>query len=116
MAGQRFYIRNNNGNVYLANLIGVPSTLYEVSAQNLSGIDLWLHVFDVDVLPPNGTQALYAFKVATNGTIAIAPPAGPMDQGRPFGLGIFAGWCSTALWANEPGPFGESIIYLAGRQ
>jgi hypothetical protein len=112
--GQRFYDRTNLGNVYVQR-VGKPCVLYEVTAQNLSGADLWLMVFNAAILPTAGDPPDYSFKVVDGQSIAIAPPAGPNDTGRPFPLGYIATWNTTAIYAPELGPFAESMIYVAGR-
>jgi hypothetical protein len=112
-AGDRFYEVNPKGTVYLSHI--TPCVLYEASAQNLSGIDLWFMIFDVLVLPNPGDVPYYSFKVADQGTIAIAPPGLAGDPGRPFFLGLFPTWCATADYAQDAGPYGDSLIYIAGR-
>lgn len=112
-AGQRQYLQSVLGDVSLQR--PQPFVLYEVAAQNLSGGNLWLHVFNADAQPPDGTVAEYHYRVSDGGLLVIAPPSGLSDLGRPFGVGLYVGWCSTALWVNEAGPFGDSMIFAAGR-
>lgn len=113
MPGERFYLREFLGAATLSEP-GIPATLYEISAQNLSGGTVWLMVFNASLTPAPGTIPEYSFRLADGDVIAIAPPGNTAD-GRPFDLGWLIGWNSTAVWANEAGPFGDSILYAAGR-
>jgi hypothetical protein len=121
--GERWYFKNNPGNVYNADAIvprpaGVACVLYSVIAQNLTETEaggLWLMVFDTNALPIAGAIPDYSLFVADGSTLALAPPAGPNDSGRPFNSGVFVTWNESEIFAPAAGPFGNSLIHIAGR-
>ena len=112
--GERFYARSDVGFATLFET--TPAVLYECDAQNLSGVDLWLMIFNAIAIPPALTVPEYSFKIADGGSFSFAPPSGPNDTGRPFANGIMVAWQTTPIYAPDVGPFGDSTIYLAGRR
>jgi hypothetical protein len=70
--------------------------LYQVQAQNLSGADRYVQIFDVNSLPANGSAPMYSYLIPDRNLIAIQLPGFPPDIGRKFSTGAFVVWSSTA--------------------
>ena len=116
--GERWYFRNAVGAVNVIDVINRPCVLYSAITQNLTQTEaggLWLMVFNADAIPIAGANPEYSLFVADGSTLALAPPAGPNDSGRPFNSGVFVTWNESEIFAPAAPPFGNSLIHIAGR-
>lgn len=115
MAGARFYAGGpaDASVIDVTGPLQIRTVLYEVSAQNNSGGDLWLQVHDTQSAPAPGNVPIYSYRVVNGQTIAVAPPSAPGDKGRLLFDGLKVAWSSAQAIYAGVAPAGP--IYVAGR-
>lgn len=81
----------------VSSLLARPNaaTCFQVQAQNHSGGDRYLQIFDATALPVNTSIPIYSYLVPDRNLIAISLPGFPPAIGRNFNTGIFLVWSTT---------------------
>lgn len=82
----------------VASLLARPNSclLFQVQAQNLSGADRYLQIFDANAQPVNGSVPLFSYLVPDRNLVAATLPAPLHDAGRKFTHGAFVAWSTSA--------------------
>lgn len=88
--------------------------LYQIQAQNMSGGDRYLQLFDANAVPAAGAVPLYTYLIPTRNLISIQLPGFPPDLGRRFQNGMVAMWSTTQDTLTLPGA-ATGTIYASGR-
>lgn len=73
-----------------------PCRMFDVQAQNTSGGDLTLMIFDSKLAPVAGATPLYAYLVADGLLFATSFPNTPPYYGRTFTKGVWVAWSTTS--------------------
>jgi hypothetical protein len=74
----------------------VSCKVIAVEGQNLTDSNKYLHIFDSDVLPPNGSVPLYSYEIAKRLLIAKTLPGPTPEIGRRMDRGVVVAWSSTS--------------------
>lgn len=70
--------------------------LAQVQAQNWSGGDLYLQIFDANSIPPTGAVPLYSYLVPDKNLIAAQLPTPPgSESGRKLSDGVAIAWSTS---------------------
>lgn len=89
------------------------ATIFQVQAQNISGADRYIQVFDATAMPAVGSVPLYSYLIPDRNLISISLPGFPPASGRNFSKGAFIVWSTTLATLTLAAASGT--IYASGR-